>query len=214
MSTVTIPERQQFVFTNVSWHEYLDFEKLCEGRNVRLTYDRGRLEVMTISALHDLLKMLIHDFLVVLAKEFGLPRRNCGSMTFRREDLERGLEPDQCYYLISAPAVRGKVEIDLSIDPPPDLAIEIEVSRSILDRLAILAALGIPEVWRYDERELTVLLLQENGEYVESDESRCFAGFPVKDIHQFLRRRGKELESELLESFEQWVRQTLQSSQQ
>jgi len=155
MSTVTLPDRQYILLHDVSWDDYRSFERMVDDQpGHRLTYDRGRLEFMTLSHLHESVKMLIHDLLVVLCDEFDSPRKNGGQTTFRREDLGKGLEPDQCYYLENEPLVRGKDELDLTADPPPDLVIEIEITRSAIDRLGIFAALGIPEIWCTDGEQV------------------------------------------------------------
>lgn len=210
MSTATIPERQQFLVPNLTWDQYLDAARAFEGRSVRLTYDRGRLELMALSLIHELLKKLLDRLFVVLSDEFDVPRQSVGSTNFGREDLDRGLELEEWYYLINEPLIRGREEIDLTIDPPPDLAIDIEITHSLLDRLAILAALGVPEVWRYDGQRLRVLELQD-GEYVEADESRYFPGFPLSEIENVLSRRREADEKTLVGEFRQRVREWLAS---
>ena len=206
MSTVTLPEQQRFVFDGIRWDQYLGWDALIEDRRVRLTYDRGRLEFMTLSLIHERVKMLFHDLISVLTEEFRVPRLNGGSTTFRREDLDRGLEPDQCYYLENEPIVRDKDEIDLTIDPPPDLAIEIEISRSVLDRLGILAALGVPEVWCSDGESARFLRLQESGEYAKVPVSPHFPGIPSADFIPFLQQRTQTDAQSLMNSFRDWVR--------
>lgn len=207
MSTATLPDQQYLLLEDKTWADYLDMERLTDDRpGRRLTYDRGRLEVMTLSHLHESVKMLMHDLLKAMADELGVPRKNGGSTTFRNEDLDRGLEPDQCYYLANEPAVRGKDDLDLSVDPPPDVAIEVEVSRSAIDRIGIYAALGVPEVWRTDGESLSVLLLCDDGEYEEQLESRFFAGVPIDGVASFLRKRRELAENELESEFREWVR--------
>lgn len=207
MPTVTSPEQQRFVFDGISWQRYLCFDELIEDRRVRLTYDRGKLEFMTFSYMHENLKEFLGDLLVVLCQEFGVPRSSAGSMTFRREDLDRGLEPDQCYYLFHAHLVRGTEVIDFEVDPPPDLAIEIEISRSLLDRIAILGALGVPEVWRCDGESLRFLRLNESGAYEERDESASFPGISAMDIMTAVRQRCEFDEDTVLHAFRERVRE-------
>lgn len=206
MATVAPPDTQRFVLDGVDWRRYLGFDALLDDRRVRLTYNRGSLEFMTLSYRHENLKEILGDLIVVLCQEFGVPRNSAGSMTFRREDLNQGLEPDQCYYLTNAHLVRGQEEIDLQIDPPPDLAIEIEVSRSLLDRIGILAAIEIPEVWRCDGETLRFLRLNERGGYDEASESRYFPGISPSDVMNLLRQRSSFDEDALLNSFREMVR--------
>ena len=121
-----------------------------DGRHVRLTYDRGELELMTVSHRHENHKHLLGVLLMVVAEELGIENHAAGSMTFKREDLDRGLEPDECYWIEHEPQMRSKEDYDQQNDPPPDLVLEVEVSCSVLDRLGIYAALKVPEVWRWD----------------------------------------------------------------
>lgn len=215
MSTATLPDRQYLLLHDVSWDDFRHFERMVDDQpGHRLTYDRGRLEYMTLSHLHESVKMLIHDLLVILCDEFDSPRKNGGSTTFRREDLDRGLEPDQCYYLQNEPLVRGKNVLDLTVDPPPDLAIEVEITRSALDRLGILAALGVPEVWRIDDEHIRFLRLNDNDEYVERTESLHFPGVRSESVAEFVRKRDQLDEPTLARSFRQWVRDVLKSNQE
>jgi Uma2 family endonuclease len=154
-------DAQRLVLANVTWPAYQKITQGLAEKPVRLTYDRGALELMVPSTGHERFKSLIGLVVCILAEELNRVIGSFGSFTHQREDLARALEPDQCFYLSHFPAVRGKREIDLARDPPPDLAIEIEISRSVLDRLSILAALMVPEVWRFDGERLRVLLLKK-----------------------------------------------------
>jgi Uma2 family endonuclease len=122
---------------------------------LRITYDRGALEIMTLSPEHERLKHLLGYFILILVEELGWNMAGFGSMTFKRKRHQRGLEPDECYWIENELAVRGKDRIDLRRDPPPDLVIEIDWTHSSLDRLAIFAILGVPEVWRFDGKDVT-----------------------------------------------------------
>jgi Uma2 family endonuclease len=208
MSTATLPEQQYLLLHNVSWDDYRQFERMVDDQpGHRLTYDRGRLEFMTHSRRHESVKMLMHNLLAALTEEFDVSRDSCGSTTFRREDLDRGLEPDQCYYIENEPLIRDKDELDLTVDPPPDVVIEIEISRSVLDRLGILAALKVPEVWCSDGERLRFLGLNAAGEYDERPESRYFPGIRSEDVAPFLQKRKELGERALVKSFREWVRQ-------
>ncbi len=131
----------------ISWDTYQRMlADIGEGRT-RLTYDEGTLEVMSPSPFHEKLKKLIGRLLEAYADAIEIELEGFGSMTRAREDLKKGLEPDECYYAQNAPAVMGRDDIDLTVDPPPDLAIEVEVSRSSVSRQPIDFALGVGEVW-------------------------------------------------------------------
>src|SRR5438552_159340 len=110
---------QRYVFRDADWQLYQDISKALGDRPVRLTYDRGRLELMTLSHRHERSSSLLAQFFVVLTEELDMPRQSGRSTTFSREDLDRGIEADDCYYLENEPLVRDKDEIDLNTDPPP-----------------------------------------------------------------------------------------------
>ena len=158
---------------------YADYVELLHARTeagragVRITYDRGEMEIMVVGSTHERLKKIVALLIETWIEETGGDYLPSGGMTHLRADLEKGFEPDECYYVQNWAKVAGTREIDLSKDPPPDLAVEIEVSRTVLNRLPIYAAFKIPEVWRYNGSRLTVLLLQPDGSYRESSVSRA-----------------------------------------
>lgn len=179
---------QRVLFTDISWDEY---EALLEWRDehrrgVRLTYDRGELEIMVVGGTHERLKKILAMLIEVWLDETGGACVPGGNTTHARADVEQGLEPDECYYIQNWAAVAGVRDIDLAKDPPPDLAVEIEVSRTVLSRLPTFAAFKIPEVWRYDGVRLTVLLLQPDGTYTESPTSSALPALPIGELVRFL----------------------------
>ncbi|MBD3560615.1 Uma2 family endonuclease, partial [Planktothrix sp. FACHB-1355] len=143
MAIDLIQPKQKFILTDISWDAYETIVKVLQNRSVRLTYDRGTLEMIGPPYRHQRYKTLMGSFIKILAEERSIPLINPGSMTFKRQDLERGLEPDECFYIQNASAVMGKAEIDLTRDPPPDLAIEIEIGNTSLNRISIYDALGV-----------------------------------------------------------------------
>ncbi len=203
---ISSSDEQRFVFLDADWRLYEAISNGLGHRHIRCTYDRGRLEIMTVSLNHERASKLLGRLVEMLTLELRLPLLSGGSTTFRREDLDRGLEPDQCYFIKSAHLLRGKKEIDLTIDPPPDLAIEIDISRSSLNRLGIYAALGLPEAWVYDGETLTILLLDSPGQYQRRETSSLFPFLPIKEVASFLNRRAEFDENELVLVFQTWVR--------
>ena len=191
----------------VDWETYQAISRALTGRHLRLTYDRGNLELMTISGNHGTCSRLLGRLIFVLAEEFSLPIRSCGDMTCDREDLERGVEPDESFYLANEPLVRDKEDVDLTTDPPPDLVVEIDISRSSRRRLAIYAAMRVPEVWQYDGETLRVYLLGPDGQYQVCEGSRHFPGLPIAQLADFMRRRTEMDEVSLVRLFRQWVRE-------
>jgi Uma2 family endonuclease len=173
-----------------NWQQYVELRDSNENRNVRMTFDRGELELMSPTRLHERLNFLIGHCIIAWVEEKRIPFQGCGSTTFRREDLQRGLEPDNCYYIQNEPAVRDRDEVDLTIDPPPDLVVEVDITSSSIDRMQIYAAMGVPEVWRWHDDALHCLVLKPDGEYAEVGFSRSLPGFPFERMVELLRRRN------------------------
>ncbi len=208
MATATLPSGQRLVLTNVDWKTYLRLSRLFDERPaLRLTYDRGTLEISTVTFAHESRVFLLGRIVAALTEELGLPIAGGGTTTFRRRKRQRGLEPDQCYWIAHEAQVRGKMRIDLRKDPPPDLAIEVEVSRSALNRLAIYVALGIPEVWRFDGKSLTFHLLNSQGKYEVRTHSVIFARVAAVDLLPFLQQHGQMDVNALIRQFRAWMRQ-------
>jgi Uma2 family endonuclease len=139
-------------------------------------------------------------------EELGLEIYSLGSTTWRREDLQKGLEPDECYYITQEAQVRGKTSFDLYSDPAPDLAIEIDLTSSSLNRLGIYAALGVQEIWRYDGQDLKIYILVE-GEYQQQEQSAVLPVLSRSDILRFLNKRSTLGENALIREFRQWLHQ-------
>jgi Uma2 family endonuclease len=214
MSTAVEPRKRsltpesRFVIYGLDWKGYETLLDLLGDRGVRLTYDQGSVEFMTVSQDHAQFGYLLGRVIDILTEELDLPCICVGQMTWRREILNRGLEADDCFYLANAPRVLGK-QIDLSVDPPPDLAIEVEISRSALDRMGIYAALRVPEIWRYDGETLRVELLQPDGTYAASETSLAFPFLPLADVVRFLQQGESMDHREWRRQFRAWVRDEL-----
>ncbi|MGH9851493.1 MAG: Uma2 family endonuclease, partial [Blastocatellia bacterium] len=158
---------QTVILRNVSWALYQQL--LVEHEDVpnpRFAYDRGVLEIKVASFEHEQINRVIADIFSAIADELEIDFIPAGSTTFDREDLEQGFEPDSCFYIQNAGRVRGQTKIDLHTDPPPDLVIEIDITRPSLNKFPIFAGLGIAEIWRYSKGALTIFKL-EVGEYRE-----------------------------------------------
>lgn len=195
---------QRFVVHRSSWQTYQTLLKAFEDSPVRLTFDRGELELMSPSGPHERLKKLLDRLITAAAEELELPLRSQGSTTFAREELNRGLEPDECYYIEHEPDVRGRDDVG-SDAPPPDLAIEVEVSRTALDRLGIYADLGVPEVWRLRGTEIVVLRREHSGHYQEVDRSEIFPQIPRSVFTDLLDRRFETTELKLVRELRRWI---------
>jgi Uma2 family endonuclease len=207
MSTIQAPSEQRFILDEVSWRGYSRFLRAFADRpGVRLTFDHGILEIMTLSFAHESWGHLLGRLVVALTEELGLPVAGGGSATFRRQRKQRGLEADECYWIASEPQVRGKNKIDLRRNPPPDLALEIDITHSSLDRLSIYAALGVHEVWRLQRRAVTIHVLEAEGTYRTQAHSLNFPSLAAADLTRFLSLRGQMDENALVRQFRTWVR--------
>jgi Uma2 family endonuclease len=200
---------QRFVLHDIDWEGYQTFLKVLEDRPIRLTYDRGTLELMTPLSIHERYKALIGRMIDAITEELDVRMVAVGSTTFYREKLKRGLEPDQCYYFSNADKVADWARIDLDVDPPPDLAVEIDVTNDSRRRLAIYAALRIPEVWRYDGERLEVLKLQDPDAYHIVPQSEIFPFVPMEEIGRFLHQYSIGDDTQWARAFRQWFRETV-----
>jgi Uma2 family endonuclease len=190
------------------WQTYSHLLRaFAERPGVRLTYDRGVLEIMAPMLRHDEPSSFLDRLVCTLTEELGLTVKQGGSTTLRRRRRHRGIEPDHCFWIASEPAVRTVRDLDLRIHPPPDLAIEVDVSRSSLDRMSIYAALGVPEVWRLEEPSLTFHVLGPVGQYDLVTYSRGFPQVTAADLMRFLTLLGREEENAIIRQFRAWVRQ-------
>jgi Uma2 family endonuclease len=177
-ATLTPTEQvtQKVILDNISWETY---QRLMEERGERpkprYAYDRGRLEIMVTSYEHENLKHVIATLVELLAGEFEIDIEGAASTTFQREDLAQGFEPDASFYIQQVARIRGKKQIDLDTDPPPELVIEIDITHPSLNKFPIFAGLGIPEVWRYHKQALIILKL-EGETYRAQEASEIFPG--------------------------------------
>ncbi|HEV3257847.1 MAG TPA: Uma2 family endonuclease [Gemmataceae bacterium] len=210
MATVQqAPADQRFLLFNVSWKTYETFLAELGDRPIRLTYDRGNLELMAPSHVHERYKKILGRIIDTLTLELNILMKSGGSTTFKRKDLERGMEPDECYYIENEPLVRGKMEIDLTTDPPPDICIEIDITSSSLDRQGIYAAMRVPEIWRFDGESLRVYRLDANGDYQLCDRSPTFPFLPLDEIARFLQQANVADETSLIRAFITWLREEI-----
>jgi Uma2 family endonuclease len=183
---------RHFIFEDVSWEYYTrTMEELDRsGQHARVTYDRGRMEVMTVGRRHEMIKKAIGRLLEAYADESDIGIEGVGNVTCRRLDLVRGLEPDECYYVTSV--YQGTDDLlDLENNPPPDLAIEVEVSRSMGKRRSVYAEIGVPELWRFDGQRVTVMELAGDA-YAPVERSRFFPALDMIEFSEFVLRTIKD----------------------
>ncbi len=207
MSTDTTTRESPARLRKATWDEYVKLRDDDEYRHTRMTYDRGDLELMSPSKLHERVGYLIGRCIDVWTEERQIAVQSCRTTTFRREDLLQGLEPDNCYYIQNESVVRSRDEVDLTIDPPPDLAVEVDITSWAIDRMAIYGALGVPEVWRWHADRLQVLVSNPNREYVEQATSQVLTGFPFDRLAELIAQRTLHDETTLIRQFRAWCRE-------
>lgn len=197
----------RIVLSNVSWKTYEVLRANEENFHVRMSYDNGSLELMSPSPDHAVMKRLVGRMIEAFTEELNIPCRSLSDTTWQRPDLSKGLEADECYYILNHHRVCRRLQVDLAADPPPDLAVEAEVSRDVLPRLPIYAALGVPEVWRCGRQGLTACWLTGAGEYVEREFSLNLPMLRVKDLEAFLDFAIAADETAWIRGFRAWVRE-------
>jgi Uma2 family endonuclease len=209
MATVRTPVAgQRLVLHQVDWRAYTAIGRaLADRPALRLTYDRGVLEIMTTSPRHEFFSRFLDRFITAWTEERGLPLACLGSMTFKRRPRLRALEPDQCYWIAHEAAIRGKDQIDFRYDPPPDLVLEIDITHSSLDRMGIYGILGVPEVWRFDGRRLYFRARKPDGTYEDVPQSLALPPLTPGDLLPFLALRATTDENNVVRQFRAWVRQ-------
>jgi Uma2 family endonuclease len=215
MSTATINPHQELIeklppastliLHEISWEEYEEIlDALGEAKGLRVSYDQGTLQIMTLSTRHEKYARLI-DNLVSL---FSITRRIkvlCyGSATMKKEHKLKGAEPDSCFYVQNAELVGRKRDIDFSIDPPPDLVVEVDLEHDSLSKFPLYAALGVNEIWRFDGQFLTMYHLTQ-GQYVAAPASQALPELSSGTLTEFLSRSHHEDQYEVLLAFENWL---------
>jgi Uma2 family endonuclease len=208
MATANLPARNSMVLGDIDWRTYGRLLRVfAEHPAVRLTYDRGALEIMSPLFEHEVYADLLGRFVVVLTEELGLPIQAARSTTLRRRRKQRGLEPDHSWWIAHAKQMQGRKDLDLRHDPPPDLAIEVDVTHGSLDRMSIYAALGVPEVWRFTENQLTFHVLK--GKKYTEGPSQTFPALSGPELLPFLSLRANPDENDVVRQFRAWVRQRI-----
>lgn len=208
LNQLIVPPGHQLLLKDVNWQMFEKIlENLGETRAARVSYSNGLLEIMTPLPEHEADKVIIGDLVKALLEELDTEFWSLGSTTFKNEEMGKAVEADDCFYIQNEAAIRGKKRIDLSVDPPPDLAIEIDItSRTKFNNYE---ALGVPELWRYNGRKLQINVLQ-SGQYVESNTSYNFPDLPIAEvIHQYVEQSKTLGRNATMRAFRNWVREQI-----
>jgi len=199
---------QQMLLKDISWQQLENIlEELGEKRTARLSYSNGWLEIMVPLPEHEKDKEFLGDLVKIILEELQIDFEPLGSTTFKSESMTQAVEPDACFYIQNYAAVIGKNRINLTVDPPPDLAIEIDItSRTRFDNYEIL---GVPELWRYTQQGLEINLLQQ-GKYVQTNFSPNFPDIP---IIQLVNDYGAQCinvgRSQAIRALKNWIKNNL-----
>jgi Uma2 family endonuclease len=206
---ISVPPGHRVLLHDVSWQEFeAILEEFGEHRASRIAYSKGTLEIRMPLPEHEVNKEIIGDLVKILLEELEIDRECFGSTTFKRKDMAQGIEPDNCFYIQNHALMIGKKRIDLTVDPPPDLAIEVDVTSKT--QIDVYEALGVPELWRYENNKLQINVLQD-GTYIESETSPTFSNLPIVEaISQFVEQSRIIGTSPTLRAFRNWVREQIQ----
>jgi Uma2 family endonuclease len=199
---------QQLLLADVSWQQFESIlTDLGEHRSARVSYSRGYLEIMVPLPEHEKAKEIIGDIIKILLDRLNIDYDSLGSTTLKSERMTQGVEPDACFYIQNQAQVLGKNRLDLNVDPPPDLAVEIDLtSRTPLENYELL---GVRELWRYGKQGLQIEVLQD-GKYARLDSSPTFSDLPIVDlVNRCVRESQIVGSSQAIKAFKQWVRDNL-----
>lgn len=207
MLMLTQSRADRVLLYNISWQQFENILiDLGESRSARIAYDNGVLEIMSPLPEHEYYKENIGTAIQDIAELLERDYESLGSTTWRKQAEMAGIEPDNCFYFQNEPKIRGKLDYDLNQDPPPDLALEIDLTSKSLNRFPIYARLGVPELWCYNSGKLKIYLLGENNSYQESQNSLVFPNLPVQEIPIIINTYRREGRRKIRQKIREWAR--------
>jgi Uma2 family endonuclease len=196
---------------DVSWEEYEDLlDQVGEAPGLRISYDDGTLQIMTVGPKHENYSSFIERLISQLSVRLRMNIRFFGSSTMKKKNKRKGLEPDACFYVQTADALGNRMDLDFERDPPPDVAVEVDVTRHSISKFGIYAGLDVPEVWIYDGQELKIYLLKES-EYVLATESQALPMLTGAILTHFLTRLREDGELQTILAFDEWLQSQKQT---
>jgi Uma2 family endonuclease len=184
-----LKEQVSVILSDVSWETYDQFvqETMDIVVNPRFYFEKESLLIMPVTAEHESINRVLASLVDILAEEFQINSRCLGSATYQREDIERGFEPDSCFYFENEPFIRGVKRLDMTIHPAPDLIIEVDITSLSTNRQSIFAAFGVPEIWRFDGEKMQILKL-EDSQYSEITNSLALPKVTAENLSEFLEK--------------------------
>ena len=212
-TTIPLPTRltpinlgeSRFLIHGLNWTKYEQLLELLGDDGPRMAYLDGVVELMAPDFLHEDSTYILGRMVTDLVVGLGISARGLRSSTFTRQSVEGGVEPDECFYLTNIDQLRGHKKGNLDVLPPPDLVVEVEITSSLLDKLKLYAGLEVPEIWRYDGTDLTILLLQPDGTYTAAAASRAFPFLPMAEFIAQLAQFDPSNETGWTIAYRAWV---------
>ena len=206
LNTPQLGAEERFVLRNVTWETYEQLLKNYESFSApRLTYDQGDLEIMSPSIPHEAASDILRLLVNIICEERELDERGLGSTTHKRADLLKGVEPDGCFYIQNVEAITGVEDLDLTVHPPADLVIEADISHPSIAHFPIYAALGVPEIWHFQNGEVRFFGLRE-GQYIRLTNSLALPGIPSDVVTRFVNEAGAMKRPQWLREVREWIR--------
>ena len=186
---LALEEENSVILSNVAWKTYTQFieEAMDKISNPRFYFDEGNLLIMSVSPEHEYYNRIIASLIDILAEQFGKNWLALGSTTYTRDDIEKGFEPDSCFYFANEEQMRGVKRLDMTIHPAPELIVEVDITSLSTFRQHIFAAFQIPEIWRFDGEQMQILK-RENGKYIESSNGLALPKVTPAKLTEFVRK--------------------------
>jgi Uma2 family endonuclease len=200
-----LSDGQVETFHNVTWDEYEELlEQVGEARGLRIRYNDGTLMVMSLSSEHEKFVLFINSLVAHIRLRFRMNIRFFGGVTMRKKKKSKGSEPDDCFYVQTAAALGTRIKLDFMVDQPPDVVVEVDIHHDSTGSDPIYAALGVPEIWRYDGWKAAIYHLQES-DYVEVESSDALPMISSAILTEYLTRMREDGEFEAIIAFDEWL---------
>lgn len=200
-----LPEDAEVIFHGATWEEYEELlDQVGEAAGLRISFNDGTLKVMSLSSEHEKYVRFIERLISTLSLRLRINIVSFGSATMRKRRESKGNEPDACFYVQNAATIGNRIELDFSVDPPPDVVVEVDIHHDSTNNDAIYASLGVSEIWRYDEWAITIYHLQQ-GEYVVAETSRAMPMLSGRILTEYVNRMRQDGEFQALLAFDEWL---------
>src|SRR5262245_3188557 len=204
-----LPEDTEVIFHGATWEEYEELLDLVgEAAGLRISYNNGTLKVMSLSPEHEKYVRFIERLISTLSLRLRINIVSFGSAMMRKRRDAKGNEPDACFYIQTAAMIGNRIELDFSIDPPPDMVVEVDIHHDSTNNDAIYAALGVTEIWRYDGWAATIFHLKGDN-YVEAETSHALPMITSAILTEYVARMRQEGEFAAIIAFDEWLQSLL-----